>query len=1120
MLTPLAALCLVTSAFAEDAVDYARQIKPVLQARCYACHGVLKQEAGLRLDTAALAVKGGDSGSAIKADDVAGSLLLKRVSSTSDDDRMPPEGEPLKPEEIAALTKWIAAGAVGSTDEKPERDPRDHWAFKSPVRPAVPQVAWRAAGGLRPATNPIDAFIAASHQQHGVIPQPPAAKTVWLRRVSLDLIGLPPTRSELDSFLADNTAEAYDKVVTRLLDSPHYGERWGRHWMDIWRYSDWWGLGEDQRNSQKHIWHWRDWIVESLNADRGYDQMLREMLAADELYPGDLDRLRAGGFLARQYFKFNRTSWLDETIEHTAKAMIGLTFNCAKCHDHKYDPFTQADYYRFRAVFEPYQVRLDSVGGQIDYEKDGIPRPFDCNLDAKTFVHIRGDDRNPDTSKVMEPAVPAFLSRAKNDIKPVTLPPIAYLPGLSPQVVNAHLKQAEQRIADKQREVEIARKRFVETEQVAAKTTTAAGESKPATVIRDDFAAARPELWETREGNWNYAEGTLVQSADGPIRAVLQMKPLPPVDFEARLTFVPTGGQMWKSVGITFDTTDTNEFLAYLSAYAQGPKAQFAYKQGDYQYPADGAKGRSIELNKPYELTLRVQGSLVNIAVNGEHVVAFRIPIARQRGPLQLITYDAQAQFKSFELRDLPAGMMLVEANSANGAADAPMTPEQSRLALTAAEKSLAWATIQPASIRARAAADQARYLPAHPFPTRERPPYSEPNSIANPADSRPDLIREAARMERMVTVAKAEEDVARSEFDLSRAATDKKAEFETKLTTARSALETAQKGLAEPGESYTSLRGSLKALESNLETEDSREKPYPTTSTGRRTALANWITDSKHPLTARVAVNHLWSRHFGKPLVPTVFDFGRKGTPPTHPELLDWLALELIEGGQGPDASPAWGMKHLHRLIVTSQTYRMTSSSAGVPEANLANDPDNRYYWRMNPIRLESQIVRDMLISLGGELDLTMGGPPVPVNNDASRRRSLYYFHSNIDRQKFLAMFDDASVLDCYRRAESIVPQQALALENSSLATDMAQKIAARLSQASPPGSDEAFVREAFLTVLCVEPTAAEKTAVLEAIPQLVAAANKSKREQPEQHARIQIIQALLNHNDFVTSR
>jgi len=675
----LLTICILGSAapiLADQSVDYLRTIKPVFQSRCYACHGVLKQEAGLRLDTAALAVKGSASGVVIKLGDASASALLQRVTSKDEAERMPPEGEPLKPEEIAALRDWITQGAKGPTDEKPERDPRDHWAFQTPVRPVVPaveKVTW--------SRNPIDSFIAAAHQQQGLTPQPAADKRIWLRRVSLDLIGLPPTRDELAAFLADDSAEAVDTVVNRLLDSPHYGERWGRHWMDIWRYSDWWGLGEDARNSQKHIWHWRDWIVESLNADKGYDQMQREMLAADELYPDDLDRLRAGGFLARQYFKFNRTSWLDETIEHTAKAMLGLTFNCAKCHDHKYDPFSQADYYRFRAIFEPYQIRLDATGGQIDFEMDGIPRPFDCNLDAKTFLHIRGDDRNPDTSRVMEPAFPAFLSRDPARIEPVILPPVAVQPGLRPFVVEAYLAQAEKRIVEKRAELEAARKRLAEAERLEALAAAVTPEEKllyeGKAIVRDDFSVAKPDLWEMLGGSWSYADGKLTQTQDGSVRGVLRLKQLPPDDFEAKLKYVPTGGQVWKSIGITFDGTDSNEFLAYLSAYAQGPKAQFAYKQGEYVYPGEGAQARPIELNKPYELTLRVRGTLVNISVNGEHAVSYRLPLARQRGTMQVITFDATADFQSFELNGLPATTMLVEAKAGNRTADTMLPVDQ-----------------------------------------------------------------------------------------------------------------------------------------------------------------------------------------------------------------------------------------------------------------------------------------------------------------------------------------------------------------------------------------------------------------------------------------------------------
>ena len=221
-------------------------------------------------------------------------------------------------------------------------------------------------------------------------PQGPAERSLLLRRVYLDLIGLPPTREEMQAFLGDKSPDAYEKVVDRLLASPQYGERWGRHWMDVWRYSDWWGLGAELRNSQKHIWHWRDWIVESLNEDKGYDRMLREMLAADELYPTDPDALRATGFLARHYFIFNRTTWLDETVEHTGKAFLGLTFNCCKCHDHKYDPFSQADYYRFRAIFEPYQIRTDNVPGETRSREERHAARLRCeSRGADVSAHSR-----------------------------------------------------------------------------------------------------------------------------------------------------------------------------------------------------------------------------------------------------------------------------------------------------------------------------------------------------------------------------------------------------------------------------------------------------------------------------------------------------------------------------------------------------------------------------------------------------------------------------------------------------------------------------------------------------------------------------------------------------------
>ena len=888
---------------ADDRVDYLKQIRPILRERCIACHGALKQEADLRLDTAALAIKGGASGAAIDPGNVDASLLFQRVSTTSDAERMPPEGEPLKPEQIEAIKQWIAQNAESPADEQPERDPRDHWSFKTPVRPPVPQLAESSPENARWEQNPIDGFIAAGHRQHSLVPQAPADKRVWLRRVSYDLIGLPPTPDDVNAFLADQSLEAYDNVTTRLLDSPQYGQRWGRHWMDIWRYSDWWGLGAEVRNSQKHIWHWRDWIIESLNSDKGYDQMLREMLAADELYPNDLDRLRATGYLARQYFIFNRTTWMDETIEHTGKAMLGLTFNCAKCHDHKYDPVSQVAYYELRAIFEPYQIRTEMVPGQTDFEKDGIPRAFDAHLDAPTYLHIRGDDMNPDKSRLMEPSVPAVLRLDGKNLtfEPVAMPIEATYPGLRDFVVTAHRQAAEQQLATARAALEAAKAKLAESEpatQIAAASTTT------------------------------------------------------------------------------------------------------------------------------------------------------------------------------------------------------PPTPtDQTQLARLIAERAVKTADAQLASIEARAAADRA--------------------TMTEAAD-RTALALAASKSERVVAMARAEEELSRAEQTVLQTNADEKANADKKLAATKAALAAANKVIAAikaietPSETYTRLPGAKKTQEDYQNR--NADAPFPRNSTGRRTAFAKWLTDSRHPLTARVAINHIWTRHMGKPLVPTVFDFGRKGTPPTHPELLDWLAVELIEHN--------WSMKHIHRLIVTSQAYRLSSSSAGATNSTLAADPDNRFYWRMNPVRIEAQIVRDSLLALAGELDASLGGPSIPVKDETSRRRSLYFVHSHNDHQKFLSTFDDASVLDCYRRAESIVPQQALAMENSPLVTEMAGKMTKRIEAVCSDSSDYEFIRTAFTTILTVEPTADEQATMAELLNRMTQLAVTNQRPDARTLSRVNLVQTLLNHNDFINIR
>lgn len=913
----------------DEAADYLKQVKPLLRERCYACHGALKQEAGLRLDTAAFAERGGDSGPAIKRGDVAASLLLYRVSASDAAERMPPEeeGEPLSAEQIALLRHWIAAGAQAPQAEQPEVDPRNHWAFQPIVRPPVPPA--RRAEWVN---NPIDAFVARQHEQLGLAPQTEASRRMLLRRLSLDFIGLPPTAEEIAAFVNDDGADWYERAVMRLLHDPRHGERWARHWMDIWRYSDWWGLGDQLRNSQQHIWHWRDWIVESLNADTPYDEMVRLMLAADELHPNDLDKLRASGYLARNYFLFNRNRWMDETVEHVAKGFLGLTMNCAKCHDHKYDPISQTDYYRMRAFFEPYHVRLDMLPGEADLVRDGIPRAFDGLLEEPTYRFIRGEEKNPDKSTPIAPGVPALLECAPFEIEPVELPLEAWQPERRAWIADAYRAAAS-------REIEAA-------------------ESKLASV-REKLAAAEREA------------------------ASLQVK--------LKVSPVTAGDEAAKPA-------------------------------------ADAAAANAI-----------------------------------------------------------------VEA----------------KLELQVAELALHAAQTEAQSVERRAAAQQA---------TWKRTDHGDAEAPAELVEAEHATARDAARAERELAAAQARQSLAEAELRLHRVAADKREAVAKQVATAREALDNALKQIEEPSEEYTKFIGAQWSATRFFDSrKDDPKVVFPSRSSGRRKQLAAWITDRRNPLTARVAANHLWARHFGTPLVATVFDFGRKGAPPTNPELLDWLAAELIESG--------WSMKRLHRLIVESATYRQSSSSAG-REANLAIDPENKHYWRRTPTRIESQAVRDSILALAGTLDFSRGGPPVPPARQAdSTHRSLYFFHSNNSRNLFLTTFDEALVKECYRREQSIVPQQALALINSQLVLDAAPLIATRLTRelsatGHAAGDDAAFIRLAFAMLLGAEPTEAELAASAQAIDAWKSLPEAPQGDAASGFARGNLIWVLLNHNDFVTLR
>jgi hypothetical protein len=339
--------------------DFA-SVKAIFAERCFSCHGASKQKSGLRLDRKADALKGGDSGEAIKPKDAAGSLLFELVSGKDADRKMPPTGKGLSDQELATIKAWIDAGADWPDDGSQAIDPKKWWAFQSVKKPNMPALAL----GHGTPKNPIDAFIAAKLRELNLKPMPVADKRTLIRRLSFDLTGLPPTPEEADAFVADSSPDAYAKLVDRLLDSPRYGERWARHWLDVVHYGETHGYDKDQ--PRLNAWPYRDYIIRSLNADKSYDRFVKEQIAGDRLFPNTVDGHEALGFLSAGPWdlighvelpeskidgKIARHLDRDDMVANTMSTFVGMTVHCAQCHNHKFDPISQEDYYRLQAVF-------------------------------------------------------------------------------------------------------------------------------------------------------------------------------------------------------------------------------------------------------------------------------------------------------------------------------------------------------------------------------------------------------------------------------------------------------------------------------------------------------------------------------------------------------------------------------------------------------------------------------------------------------------------------------------------------------------------------------------------------------------------------------------------------
>ena len=338
---------------AEEKVDYIKQIKPILSLKCYSCHGALEQEGELRVDTGNFIRKGGDSGAAVSSGKAAESLLIERITSNDEADRMPPEGKPLSKEQVTLLKRWIDQGAQSPANETPQNDPRKHWAFKAPMQPVIPKVK-----NVKWVRNPIDAFVLARLEKEGIKPSPSAKRSTLIRRLSLDLTGLPPTPEQINAFLKDERPDAYARLVDRLLASTAFGERWGRHWLDLARYADSNGYEDDR--GRPDAFRFRDWVVNAYNNDMPFDKFTIAQLAGDLLPKSSYEQKLATGFHRMTLSNEGGADSIEEEfrviavkdrVDTTGSVWLGLSVGCAKCHSHKYDPISQTEYYQLFAFF-------------------------------------------------------------------------------------------------------------------------------------------------------------------------------------------------------------------------------------------------------------------------------------------------------------------------------------------------------------------------------------------------------------------------------------------------------------------------------------------------------------------------------------------------------------------------------------------------------------------------------------------------------------------------------------------------------------------------------------------------------------------------------------------------
>ena len=963
----IAASLLAVSRLGAADLTFNRDIRPILSDKCFACHGLdaTKRKAGLRLDTAEGAYGKGESELvAVKAGDPKASELWVRINATDKDEVMPPpkSHKTLSAAEKETLRKWIEQGAGY----------QKHWSFEQPVKTAVP-------AGLPGVKHPVDAFIFDRLENEGLAPLAEADKETLIRRATFALTGMPPTIAEVDAFLADTGADAYEKVVDHLLASPRYGEQMARHWLDIARYGDTHGLHLDNERS---MWLYRDWVVGAFNRNLPFDQFTVEQLAGDLLPNATADQVIATGFN-----RCNATTgeggsidaeWIYryavERTSVTAQTWMGLTAGCAQCHDHKFDPLSQKEFYQLYAFFN----------SAADPAMDG-----NVLLTAPTMKMMTPEK----TQRLAE----LDAQRAAAELRiPAEVEKIAYTDPAT-LVPPPPVKEQETMLVD-------------DDFPAGAKVTSHPAGRALTWVAKGDASAANGDRALKISGS-----GLTQDVWDGGT---------PPIE-------VPVGARFTLSVFID---------------PAAPPKAVMI------QFNTNGWRHRAMWGD---EAAIPGWGA----PNTGERFVAGPLPAAGMWVKLEVpaekmgLKPGDKINGLAFTLEGGTAMFDALGVISRVDDANAPTRSLQVWLAQREGKDTQGLPGDLNVILKTVPAADRT------PEQQKKLRDYYLANACATTKPLIAPLQAEVARLKKE-----------RDDFDNAIPASF------------------VMRDLPNPRESFVMLRGAYDKPGDKVERAVPAAFPaIPNTETPNRLDLARWLVAEDHPLTARVTVNRFWQQFFGVGLVKTSGDFGSQGEPPSHPELLDWMAVTFRESG--------WDVKKLVRSFVTSATFRQSSPA---PAELWKRDPENRLHARGPRLRLDAEEVRDNALAVSSLLDPAMGGkgvkPYQPPNiwepvgfvgsntanytqdkGSALYRRSIYTFIKRTAPAPFLVNFDAPSREQaCTVRERSNTPMQALQLMNDVQHVEAARAFAERMLTEGGATPDERIVF-AYRTVLARKPAPEE---------------------------------------------